>query len=413
MGIILTILVLLLLTLSLLIDIKNKDERFWAFVIFFQHIPLIIFDQLGNEFIGMGYFVLMIILFLIRSPKLILKKSRLRNPITISIVLIIVSLLIHYFVIGIEPGNTRGQETFYRVFIFNVPIILLCLFTITSDDEMLSGLMNGIILYGLFFIITVLFVSGLAEIGVAERGDFRDDFRISPLAAAKSAGIIIIATFFKLIGEDKFEKRFVYLSVMILSFSLLFITASRAALLFLVITMALYYSFSGEKLYKKVTIVTVSTFFIIILFTIIVQLNLPVIQRLQELQNYEQMLRYTRLELAFEMVKNFEMGWLGLGPYGFGYLTGLSYPHNHIAELIVDYGVLGIISAILLICFGFYYSLTLMASKDQYTHAFIGALFVYLFLATMTSGDVLSSRHMQFTGILLANFLFYKKYNDN
>ena len=411
MGIVFSIIVIVPLTLFLLKDILYKDERIWAFVIFFQHIPLIVFDQIGSELIGMGYFVVIVILYLIKSPKLILSKSRLSNPITLSLVLLFGSLLIHFFILDIDSGNSRGYETFYRVMLFNLPIIMLCLFSISGDEEFLTKLMDGLIFYGFFFLITVIFVSGLAEVGVGERGGFRDDFRISPLAAAKTAGVISIAAFIKLLNVDHHKEKLFTLGILTISVLLIFVTASRAALLFLLIVIVIYLAFAnysiGKKLLITISFITISAFLILI----IVQINLPVVQRLQALQNYEQMLRFTRLEIVINIVKDFEMGIIGLGPFGFGHLTGLNYPHNHIAELMVDYGLFGITSLILLIIPAFYYSYWLITSKNQ-NFSYIALLFIYLFLTSLTSGDIVSARHLQFTAIIMMNYVIISRKNN-
>ncbi|MBS9525885.1 O-antigen ligase family protein [Litoribacter alkaliphilus] len=407
MKLVFSIIVLVFITFFLSKDVLKKDQRFWAFIIFFQHIPLIIFDQLGSEIVGMGYFVIMVFLYLLKCPKFILSKARLSNPITYSLILFLSSLFIHYFIIGINPNNIRGLETFRQVMIFNWPIIGLCLFSIKGDDEFLLRLMDGLVLYGFFFLITVLFASGLAEMGVGERGGFRDDFRISPLAAAKTAGVIIIAAFIKYLNENSFKEKLFSLFVLAICVLLIFVTASRAALLFLLIVLAIYVIFSNYSAVKKsliiISFVTVSTS----LYLIIVQLDLSVVQRLQALENYEDTLRYTRLEIIFDLVENFEMGLLGLGPFGFGYFTGLNYPHNLIAEYTIDYGFIGLIAFLLLLIPSLYYSFHLIKSKYQIP-SFIALIFIYLFLSSLTSGDIVSARDLQFVSILIMNYMIFK-----
>jgi len=412
MSVVYAVIVIFVLTLLLMMDIYNKNERVLSFVIFFQHVPLIIFYQLGNEIIGIIYFVVVIILYYLRNPKLIIKKSRLVNPVSISVMLIFLSLFIHYFNLGIDRDNIIGYQTFNRVIIFNVPIIILCLIGISSNEKMLARIIEGIVLYGFVFLLTVMFVTGLSEYGISDRGLFRDDFRISPLVAAKTAGIIIIANVFMLINETRATTRIASFLVMVLSIALLFVTASRGAVLFLFIAMALYFGMSAFTLYRKLLIISVAAIFIFVLYAVINYLNLPIIDRIQELQNYEQMSRYIRLEYLVGMVMRFEMGLFGLGPFGFGHQTGLHYPHNYIAELVVDYGLLGIASAIMFTGFGFYYSYTLIRNDYQKNSAFIAILFLYLYLTSLTSGDIVEARHMQFVGIIMANTYFYVKYEN-
>jgi len=268
MSVVYAVIVIFVLTLLLMMDIYNKNERVLSFVIFFQHVPLIIFYQLGNEIIGIIYFVVVIIFYYLRNPKFKLKKSRLINPVSISIMLIFLSLFIHYFNLGIDRDNIIGYQTFNRVIIFNVPIIILCLIGISSNEKMLARIIEGIVLYGFVFLLTVIFVTGLSEYGISDRGLFRDDFRISPLVAAKTAGIIIIANVFMLINETRATTRIASFLVMVLSIALLFVTASRGAVLFLFIAMALYFGMSAFTLYRKLLIISVAAIFIFVLYAV-------------------------------------------------------------------------------------------------------------------------------------------------
>jgi len=121
------------------------------------------------------------------------------------------------------------------------------------------------------------------------------------------------------------------------------------------------------------------------------------------------MLRFLRIEIGIDMIKNFEMGFAGFGPFGFGYHTGLIYPHNYILESIIDYGVIGFISACLLLGYGSYYSYQLLRSEVSYKIDYIAPVFIYLFLGTLTSGDIADAGLMHFAGILLANIFIYLK----
>lgn len=398
--------ILIALTFFLANDIIDKSVRLWAFIIFFQHIPLIIFNRLGNEFLGIIYFVIVLVFFYVNSPKLILKYKRLLNPITLSLFTIFIALTIHYFLIGINPQNETGYELFYRVAIFNFPIYILLLFIIPMDDKAASDIVDGIVVYGFIFVLVVFFVTGIIQQDIGERSEFRDQFRISPIAAARTTGIIIIAALIKLFREGNFKTKQFSLVVMIASLALLFTTASRAALIFLVITIAIYLVFSSFKLYEKALIIASTVTITFILYSIIIQLQLPVVERLQDLQDYEQTLRYVRLEIAIQMVSNYEVGFFGLGPFGFGHETGLNHPHNYIAEMAVDYGFLGLLSFTILFLYGSVYSYQLM-TKSNGEETVFALLFIYLFLNTLTSGDILVARHMHFSAILLAFVVLY------
>lgn len=389
--------------------IYKRNPAFWAFVIFFQHIPLIIFYNLGSEIYGYGYFVLLVVLYLIRNPLLNFDKQNLKSPIALSIYLILFMFFVHYVIIGINPHNDWGYKIFYRYLLFNIPIILICLLSIVPNEESYENILYGIVIYGIVFLLVVLLVTGLGEIGISERATFREDFRVSPLHAAKISGIIIIASTIIILNTNKLTVNILCSFAVLLSILIMTISASRAALIFLIITMITYFIIRPRRLGKKL-LMLVSFYGILFLgFIIVKTYELPLLYRLQALENYESMLRFLRIEIASDMIENFEMGFAGLGPSGFGYHTGLGYPHNYIIESIIDYGVIGFISVCLLLGYGSYYSYQLLRSKVSYKIAYIAPVFIYLLLGTLTSGHIADAGKMHFAGILLANIYIYSK----
>lgn len=400
---------LVLSTIISIYYIYKNNPAFWAFVLFYQHIPLVIFYNLDSEIYGYGYFISLVVLYLIRNPLINFDKQNFTSPIALSIYLILFMFFFHYVIIGIIPYNDRGFELVYRYLLLNVPIIIICLLYIVPNEDSYENILYGIVVYGVVFLLVVLLVTGMSAIDVPDRDIFRKSFRVSPLLTGQVSGIIIIASSIIMLNTNKKIVNIFCLFALLLSIFLMIISASRGALIFLLITMLMYFIIRPYKFDKKLLILA-SLFGILVLgFIIATKYDLQLVHRLQALERYESFVRFQRIEIAIDMINNFEMGLAGFGPFGFGYRTGLNYPHNYILELIVDYGFVGFISVCLLLGYGSYYSYRILRSKVSYRIDYIAPVFIYFLLGTLTTGDVVDARQMHFTGILLANIYIYSK----
>lgn len=407
MSFFISILILVSLTYILFFEIKRKSESFWAFIFFYQHIPLIIFERLSNEIYGLIYFTLMLVFYLFKNQKIILSKFNIINPISLSLLLFTIALLLHYYIIGIHEDNIRGFELFYRYFLLNFPIFLIIIFTFRITDKFLIEFQSGILIHGALFLLTIYFVSGLALIDDIQRSDFRETMRISPLLAANISAVITITAMFRLFKNNNIWGHISSFLIIVASSTLMILTASRAALIFMVLSIIVYFVIARHKITTKLA----GLFIFALIFAsgtaFVLISEHSILDRLLALQRYDEMLRYTRLELAYDIIKSFNMGYFGLGPSGFGYTTKLGYPHNYVVEMIVDYGLLGFVSVLFLIFFSSVYSVKLIISGNRYFEYF-GILFLYLFMATLTSGDVVTARFMQFSGLILS-LIYYKR----
>ena len=167
--------------------------------------------------------------------------------------------------------------------------------------------------------------------------------------------------------------------------------------------MTAYFLIQPSKISKKLLILLCLSAVVTSVALFLSEYSFEIVRRFEQLENFEEALRFLRIQMAFKLLKNIDIWFAGLGPDGFNYLTGLNYPHNFILELLVEYGFMGLISLIMLLGFGMYYSYFLVRSDAAYVFKFIAAVFVYLVLCAQTSGNIVTARHMFFSAIILAN----------
>lgn len=408
------IFVLTLNTLVSLYYIYKRDSIILAYFIFFQYITLISFGNLDLFELNFVYYPLLFCLYALRAPKIYFTRSKLKyvlkNPIVISIYLILFMFFIHYQILGINSVNDRGFKTVYEFLLFTVPVIFVCVIWISNEND-LDKLMKGILVYGLIFLITVIFVAKIQNIVHVRRGSVRSDFGINPIALSKMVANIFLVSLIMLEYQKKNLNKIWNLFIMALCTFIMLISASRGPIIFLILSVAIYYIIQSVKSLKKVLYIIFFSVFLLVIYQVITGYDLAIYQRFQHLQNYEESLRFIRIQKIFDLLINSpDVIIHGLGPYGFGFYSGLNYPHNYVLELFVDYGFVGFISAILLISFGAYYSIKLIYYNVSSATKCISIIWIYVFLGKMTSGDITDARYFHYISIILmiSVFIVYK-----
>ena len=91
----------------------------------------------------------------------------------------------------------------------------------------------ALLFFGIIFIFTLIFVADIdAALEFGRRG-FRKSYRISPLLASKTVGIIIIACIMLIQNKKGYFLRILCLLASLLSAYVLIVSASRGAIIFL------------------------------------------------------------------------------------------------------------------------------------------------------------------------------------
>lgn len=408
------IILLLVNTVICIYFIYKKNAAFLAFAILYQEIQIIIFNDIGLVFLREPYYVILVALYIGFNFKNEILKSKLKyavlSPISVAFILLSLAMLVHVFVIGIF--NEGSLIVVRRYFLQVVPVMLLSILFL-SRDKSLKEFANGIIIYGAIFIITGIFVGDFLQLitNAVERSDVREEFGVNPIQISRLSGLILIVSLIYLYNQSRLDIKICIGLVSLLSLFLLVLGASRGPLLALLLSLSVYYIISINKSYKGLLQAVSGIILASLSYYIFDQLGFALFERLEDLSNYENMLRYVRLEIATDMLTKPDIWYTGLGPHGFANETGLNYPHNIIAEFLVEYGIIGFISLSLLLGYGGYYSFKLLNSKHSYKLQSLAVIWIYYFLAAMVSGNIIGNRNFFFLTLVLAsiNYVLTKK----
>jgi hypothetical protein len=399
--------------------IINRNASILGYLIFFQEVHLIPFNTLGISELGYIYYIIISLTFLFTYTNLEISKNRLyyilNNKVIWSIALLTIMISFHALLVGLK--STESEVFAIRYFSQVLPVIVF-LILILEKKEFLIQLSHGIMIYGmlLFFILIISteFLSTLLT-----RGDFREIVGMNPIAVSKAGGIVFIVSLIYLLDKklNKYPK--IICIVVITSIIITIISTSRGPIFALILSFFLFFIIKkGDQFKKFLSILIFAVFILITSFLIYKYINLDafifLIDRIDRLQDYETMRRYRRLLLAFDFLKN-DFGilsiyfWIGMGPGGFSHYFGMGYVHNYILEFVLEYGFIGLVSILIFSTYTFHYSIKLIRSTYTLRYLYIPMIFIFLYLSSMVSGDIIANRNLLFVSIILVISIYHLK----
>lgn len=400
--------------------IYNSDYSIIAYIVFFQEIHLIPFNNIGYNAIGYIYYIIIAIIFLFRASKLKISTKRLSylasNNFIWSIGLITFLIMVHTLLVGLKTDNAMILVTRYSTQV--VPVILYLVMVLNGYNfpSKIEQISNGILIYGILLTVILLFTTDFVNISNYERGEIRDTIGMSPIAMTRIGCTMFITAVMIFLDNEKSRSNKVIIALFF-SIILIIFGTSRGPVFAMLIALLFYfivYKDSHLLIIKSLKfIIPVGLFFLLLLL-----INADVMeiytQRLQGLENVEDMPRYLRLLYVYEFFLNefnvFSLFFLiGSGPAGFDYFFNLSYAHNFVIELMFEYGFFGFLSAILFIGSSLYYSYKLIRVGIPNKYLFVPLILLYLLVASMFSGDLIGWRNLFFMSIILLHMYFYRK----
>lgn len=417
----LNVIFLLLHTCICIYFISNRNAAILGYLIFFQEIHLVPFNNLGLNTLGFAYYFVMVVVFAYCYTRFYISRERLlfiiNNKVIWSILILSLIILLHVILIGLKSDT--AYVLVFRFFLQVIPIIIF-LIIVLEKKKFLDELAEGIIIYGALLFCVLAFTTDMLST-LLSRGEFREVVGVSPIGLSRRAGIIFITSLFYLLYRDKYKKTVVV--VLFISLLVMIASTTRGPFIALFITLFVVLLLKKEKLKTKALRLSVITgipiiFGVIVLNYIDFEVLFMFLDRLERLQNFENMRRFRRLQWAMDFVQSdFKLTslyfWLGLGPAGFSYYFGLGYAHNFIIEIILEYGFLGILSVILFLTYSFYYAYWIITNGSSNQYIYIPALFIFLFLSAMVSGDIVGNRNLFFISVIQAISIFFLKNKTN
>lgn len=386
----------------------NRRLESLGFIIFFQEIILLFFQK--NGFTSFANISLMIfaILFSVFNLKEFNKEVIKKK--VFSGFFIVFFLFILSFVFQILYRGFFSEETYTLFFRFFTQVLPIIIFIVVfyNDHTKLNQILNGVLIYGLFFYLMLFFTYDLSGLSNLERKYFRDEVGISPIQLSRLSGFIFISAFFFILSQRRLFLKAVGFILILISIYFLILGGSRGPFIFLFLTFLIVYFIKYGLNTKLIRLILLSFILIFLIFISFPEFS-NFLLRFNEFQDYDSMLRYKRIEFFLQNFLNFSIFIFGLGPGGFNYVSSLSYPHNIFLELYIEYGIFGILlfSSMIIIIFKGYRLFS--KGYDDVNFICLFAIFIYFLLSSLVSGDIIGNRALFFLFFIFLSYLYSLK----
>ncbi len=398
-------LLLLIIHLILLIYFFSKSQGVvLAYILFFQEIPLILFTDIGFANVRFVFYFLVVLVFIFMNFKKEFRISKLRycstNIIFIGVFLVFFCMLMHYTIFGIK--NLWGYEIVEVFLIKTLPLILLATLFISREKTLLD-LGKGILIWGFILFLILLFVSNITDLSFSDRRGIQDLTDTNPITFGRMYGMIFIVSVIYYFHLNSNVKRIQMIFMMLISLFIIFFAGSRGPILAAVIALMTYFLFKikeSKDIYRIIFAIFVIFFISIALLSVA---DFDIVDRFLALEDYQNMPRYWRIVIVLNALPN--IGLVGLGPGGFYYLTGEAsfHVHNLFLEMVLEYGIFGLVSFFLVVVSGFIIFYRLINSNEiDYRLEIIFPLWVMFLMAAMVSGYISGNRDVWIlTGLII------------
>ena len=405
-----SVLFLILLSFLCIYFITNRNAAVLGYLVFFQEVHIIPLNNLGLSVLGYVYYIIVLIAFLYTYTSFNISKRRIKfiinDKVIWAIALLTCIILFHLLVMGLKSDSARILTL--RFFLQVLPVIFFLVIAL-DRKKFIQQIAAGIIIFGILLYCILLFATDFLSMMFA-RGDFRDIVGMNPIAVTRAGGIVFITSFLYYFDKTTVKFRLISLYIAIFSLIIMVMSLSRGPVLGLIFTIIFFFFIKKGDLYKKILSLSLISILVavsgIILYNYVnIETFMFLIDRIEGLQDYENMRRYRRLVFASEFISNeFSLYsfyfWFGMGPAGFAYYYSMGYVHNFVLEFILEYGFVGVISISLFTFYSFYYSIKIIRSRVPLRLLYIPLIFIFLFFSSLVSGDIIANRNLLFVAVI-------------
>ena len=404
---------LLINTLLLAVYLVLRRGEVLAFLLFFQQIHWLLFSELDLVEFRTPYFLIVFAGFLLALLASQLRYSKLSKGLlnfpTLSLLLFY--LIMGYYLISGNVPTDRGGDIISSFLIQVTPLFVLIALLI-SNKKTIAEVANGILVFGLLYFLILVIMVDFASFAVEDRMAIRELYSINPIGISRVFGMVFIVAFLYLINTKKLYSIAGLSLQMTASGYILILGASRGPIIAVFISLLTYILLKSDNIGTLLKGLMVTVLVVLVSLFFASQYSFGILDRFYELSNYESMGRYTRFQMAAGILSNPDVWLFGLGTDGFDHLTDMNYPHNIIIEMLVEYGILGILSLLILLAYGAYCCNYLIKENTDTSLHFLPVIFIYLVFNAMVSGNIFANRMLWILAILMSTAIYTLK-KDN
>lgn len=408
--------VLLLSTLSLVIWAMRKPEVLIVYLAFYFSGTDILLDtinvNISNLMIKLTVICLTVFLFVVKYPVSVqrylmrLQKSKFAIGYCVILLMGLVGVSFSY-------TNTPDKLLIIRnAFIYN--LIPLCLFFVFYNERiMFRGFLLQVIIMSIAMSYIVVRFVDLTQIVIGDRTSLGslgvDSITLSQLALVS----LLVGLVYTAYGKSLIYRAFSLLTSL-LSVYVLLIGSQRGVLIGIAIALLTWLMFKSKinSLYKPLIAIA-------LIVSSVVFLNIErfgIVERFADLERYQEYERYNDYFRSAELF--ISRPFFGYGTMGYYEQTGRQYPHNMFLEIMVEYGLIGLLLLGLMLREALKAVYMIIRDDDaSYGELAIALCWIGLFVSAQFSGNLAGNNYFYaVSGIVCAisqNYLHHKRNSLN
>jgi hypothetical protein len=306
-------------------------------------------------------------------------------------------LYISIFITNLSAANAWDKQhvnevnTFQFQLLVNeiIPFIILLVFL---NKKSISEIARSIPFYGILLLSLFFLILNWSQLVMTDRMSIASatGINFNSLDLSRYSAIILLCSFVQLMddGLKRWRKIILFMFVALSSFCLL-MAAQRASIIGVVLALMIYSIFTYDKKHIKNILFIIVVFLVGILLYYFNIFNIR--SRFEELASFKDFERYYDYSNAWGIFKSNNY-MEGVGSHGYEYITGRCYPHNFVLECMVEYGIMGLISSVLILFSSFSLSIKLIKNKRLPSAIkSIPVAWIALFISALFSSNILGN----------------------
>lgn len=388
------IFILILFALLFYFFLDRRGGAILSLVVLFPELPGILMNQVGLE----GYntllrFVLYSIVLIMNLDVVRRNRRRVFADATSILLYMVVAVMfiLNLYVVGRAHSDPEVSDFQINVVIrILVPYILVLL--TFRDRKTIVDFCNAINIWAFLYIAVLFFLFGTEGISASDRMTIQDVTGVGPIELSRVAAIISVTSFCRLIERES-RLKVLYIVFIAIGLYILFLSSQRGSIIGAVASILFIFYFSLIRQGRSGTFVLVAAVLFLLVGFLITTFQFSFLERFADLENFREYERYFDYGLSWQAFSDNGYFW-GLGTRGYFYFTDEArpYPHSYILEQMVEYGLIGLIYAIVIIAQGIRSSIKVFTSNQvPESSRELAAAWVMMLCSVLVSGSFLTN----------------------
>lgn len=329
--------------------------------------------------------------------------SRYYKEYDISVRFALITLVFAIIVFNILSDNRSSlmyQEYMYGLFFFTILPTGISMLVLNNELH-IRQFVRSTNMWALLFIAYHFLFLELQNLDFSNRTSYNNISGLNTISSSRIFAIIFIINFVNFTF-----KKSVGAAVMIcLSAYFILATGQRGTIIGLIMGVMSYFVLNrvGDG----------RSFFLLLFIGILINVisgfldvqEIEVFDRFEELENIEEISRYADYFMSFNIFRSNYL-FFGEGSQGYYFLTQRIYPHNIFLESMVEYGLIGLVSVVVLVVVGVrncYFVLRIRANNLDKESLAICIIWIMLFFSVNVSGSFATNSIFIIVSLVLAN----------